>query len=640
MSNIVFTPAGGDYVFEIPEAGFTINDENSEFSDGIFVSWTYPFTLYFTDEEIRRFGRISDPSCKSKKRVIDGYLNVFGEVQPAKLNFLSAIGRETKCQLEYGVGALNVFDKKLSEIKFPDLPKGSYVTYDENGTPIYNQGDIYDHVDEVLAKTFPEIGYCFPRIYAPKKDFTDIFGKRYGGIGIYNWTNTSTGKIYRNDLASMSFYSFVKPLLFIPYILQQGFLEEKFKLKGDILEDPLLMHTALDHNTIAEEEIDYNFKSMQIINNGEITQNYVIQEDFEIAGLYLVSIVLPNNDATVFVQVLDESGAVLYSYFKSGVYQEDDQNGNINVPDTIYIFGDLPLLNQKTKVTYKITIDDLGYFGQTGNLFKAYLNPKYTLDSAKIYALRRDQNLAQYTPDVTFGELIKMVKVVGNYRMEIRNGNEIHFLKNHNRVPEDYSDISFSESELPEVVPTTIDYYVLKHNAPDEYNMTAMIVDETGIVVSGPKADEEYEDLIRNKEVTTLEITGYPLPMISSISDYVMPAGGNTVVELEETVSGMALVKYDGLDKQEGMADINNAGSYNEARLPGLYYVRYDNYVPNRLTADTVKWTFITQDPQVSRISSESTLYAYGVLHKIKNIVKTYYDGRICEVQLETQNRY
>lgn len=45
-SNIFFTETDGKFTIPIPEEGFTVNDENSEFTDGFFVSWSYPLPIF------------------------------------------------------------------------------------------------------------------------------------------------------------------------------------------------------------------------------------------------------------------------------------------------------------------------------------------------------------------------------------------------------------------------------------------------------------------------------------------------------------------------------------------------------------------------------------------------------------------
>ena len=54
-SKIFFSEKSGDFTINIPRTGFTINDANSEFSDGFFVYWTYPFEVYLSDELKRIF---------------------------------------------------------------------------------------------------------------------------------------------------------------------------------------------------------------------------------------------------------------------------------------------------------------------------------------------------------------------------------------------------------------------------------------------------------------------------------------------------------------------------------------------------------------------------------------------------------
>ena len=64
-SNIFFTEKEGKFTIPIPEEGFTTNNENSEFTDGFFVSWSYPISLFLNSELKRILGDLSNPNIQN-----------------------------------------------------------------------------------------------------------------------------------------------------------------------------------------------------------------------------------------------------------------------------------------------------------------------------------------------------------------------------------------------------------------------------------------------------------------------------------------------------------------------------------------------------------------------------------------------
>lgn len=613
-SNIFFTPRSGDYVLDIPEAGFTINDQNSEFSDGIFVNWTYPLTVFLTDEQIRIFGNPANPTSNNKKRKDDGFLYIYGELLPAKIYFQSSIMRETKCQFEIGVGSLDVFEKKLSEIDMGEFPVAAGQT-------------IYDFVDANLGKTYPEINYCFPNIFAPKKDFQDMTNNRYATLG-YNQINISTSKIHRSTLDPVFYGTFLKPTVFLLHMIKCGFETEGFEVTGEIFQDEDFNQTALNHNTIVEEEITYDVKKMSIFYSGIDPYNFTRKENFDIIGSYYVSVILPNQAPITRITVTNvDTNEELYYYEKIG--QEFDGE---TIPSHVSVIFELPVMMRKTTVEYKLQIGNVTDYG-VGKLFDMFLNPKFP-DFEKLFGARKSLKIAQFTPDITFGDLLKAIKKIGNYKMDIVNGNEINFKKVLNSYPTQYVDLEFSEQENKEVVNKTVDLFIFKHGAPEELKLPEMIITEGGVMYTGENAEDQ--PMTKNKNTETIEFGCYPMNMAVNF------IGGNTAMEEAEEVDGVALLKYTGwvYTGNPSAPVINNTQLLHTLKLPIVFHQRYQYNIHNRLTADTIKWKFYTKKPEAKKLSSGQTIFAYNCFHKAVSLVKTYMGNEILEVQLETLNRY
>lgn len=139
-SNIFFTEKEGKFTIPIPEEGFTTNNENSEFTDGFFVSWSYPISLFLNSELKRILGDLSNPNIQNSNFEVAGILSKFGEIFPSKMKIIAARNSEAKINFEFGIASLDVMDKKLSEI---DLG-------------IINTTDLYDYIDANLFENYDD----------------------------------------------------------------------------------------------------------------------------------------------------------------------------------------------------------------------------------------------------------------------------------------------------------------------------------------------------------------------------------------------------------------------------------------------------------------------------------------------------
>lgn len=193
---------------------------------------------------------LRDPRLDNAKFEISGFLTKYGEVFPSKMK-ISNVSFDAKINFEFGVASLDVMDKKLSEIDLGTIP-----------------GNIYDYIDANLFQSYPSTPVCFPRIRTPK-DYQEIIGPLYGGVGIFNETNPTTNKVYRNEFVStgQAIFNFIKPIVYFQHILKKGFESAGYDIKGDILTDEQLINIGFDHNNVADEELKKKLKGSLIILN-------------------------------------------------------------------------------------------------------------------------------------------------------------------------------------------------------------------------------------------------------------------------------------------------------------------------------------------------------------------------------------
>lgn len=599
-SNIFFTEKDGKFTIPIPEEGFTINDENSEFTDGFFVSWTYPLSLFLNSELRRIFGDLSNPMLSGGKFEISGILSKYGEVFPSKLRINNIKNGNAKINFEFGVASLDVMDKQLKDI---DL-----------GTVL--AANIYDYIDQNLFSSYPDTMVCFPRIRTPK-DYQAEIGPLYGGSNVFNDTNVDDNKIYRNEFVQngQAIFNFIKPIVYLLHILKKGFESVGYELRGDILTDPQFQKIGLDHNNIADVEIIQDVKRVPFILVGNATGGISINQT-SIIGAYSFYLVVPNDHSLLHIKISNgTTGTVLYEAYKNG--QHPPPFGlpvHPNYPPFTFVF---PVYS----VIYPIVIEmNLSNYtsgiGANGEAFVAYLNPVGS-SNKKAYQLPENFILNQYVPESTFLNVLKSVKTIGNYYFLIEN-NVISMNKIKNVLPSVVKDFTFSEQEDVEIISNDRKGYILRYDAPEEFNFFDNLYDKDGFVKSQKKIEENQYDL--------KEISAYPLPLNSFYR--------NAADEVKEDVEGLAMVNY------SGTKNTNNPDNMSGFSIDEIYLTNYKNWMSGRLNSIPLKWAFFTKNPIAFNLKASDCIYAYSQFNKIISFQERHHLNNIIEIEIQTENRY
>lgn len=595
-SNIFFTEKDGKFTIPIPEEGFTSNDENSEFTDGFFVDWSYPLNLFMNAEFKRYLGDIGNPHLSKRKMSIAGILSKYGEIFPSKMKIISTKNSEAKLNFEFGVASLDVMEKKLSEIDLGII---------ETTT------GIYDYINANLFETYPDSPVCFPRIYTPE-DYAEKFGGFYGGTNVFNNTNHDNNLIYRNEFGEFgqAIYNFIKPIVYLQHILKKGFESVGYELAGDILTDTQFYNIGFNHNNIADIEVKRDIKRVPY--NYDLVGIGTVSETFDIIGSYYFSM-LVDNDYSFLQMVVTrlDTNEVLYEAFKDG-----HDHGSVDV--SIEFIQLLPAFTVTTKVKIEITLTEAGSVNPSGELFIACLNPQGGGTDKKAFYLPDNLILNKYVPDTSFLEVVKNVKDLGNYSVTLQN-KTVLMNKIKNSLPEVVENFIFSEQEDVEILENEVKPVVLSFDAPEEFGFLQYLYDENGFV----RNDVE----IKSDDYDERKYIAYPLPITKALYRNVV----NQVVEQND---GLPMIRYSGLKAT------NNADDLDDFSIPKIYENNIGNSILGRLNSSVFKWQFSTTNPLAFSLKSTDCIFAYSAYHKIKSIVKKHHLNNIIEIDILTENRY
>lgn len=605
MNSIIFYEKNENFKLEISRNGFTINETNQDFSEDLVAGWSYPFEEYLTDEIIRIYGNPSNMNLENPRRKDYGTVWQEGIAYPGCLKFIGCINKKIKLQLEFGYSSLEVFEKKINELDLDVIPLGF---------------DYYWHGTAVLKK-FPEVNINFPAVEV--KRFNDE-EKIYTRRGVYN-NYKNGGFLSSYDPVDNVNYA-IKPFVYLFHILQRGFKSENLILAGDILKDPELRYSLLNHSNIPFEKREYLSEKKAMVTlipdpakfyagqRYQVTQEVTISDT--ILGGYYFSVLEDGDKIVAFnaeLKCTDYLGVVTtYNLNLS----ETQTMGQVDVQKL------LPEFTTWTSIVLKISVT-IEYEGRGNDVkknFSVFLLPTGDSPGYSFQWKTLDIRAKDYVPDITFGNLINAIRKARKYKMII-SGNYVYFMKNYDNF-NTAKDLSFSESDQKEVFVNEREAYIVKLGSPEEYEHQKYLVTTTEIKTEFDDSENDFE---------TMEIGAYPLPVTvaNAASDDVI-----TAVELVEENSMVSLIRYEGLQ-----GGFNRCLTMNTFLVPSIYGSYYNDWVQNRLTSIPAQWKFYSDNFVLRDLVATDKIYCYGTFHVIKDLQKKFIGENTYEIDIKTENK-
>ena len=223
-------------------------------------------------------------------------------------------------------------------------------------------------------------------------------------------------------------------------------------------------------------------------------------------------------------------------------------------------------------------------------------------------------NLKNSVPDMTFGELVNVIKNWRNYDLTFENGTAImnRIVIDKSKEPEDFREF---EIEDPYRSKNDKKSFNLKFPEVDGLNVEDIYFDENGYSLNQTKLP---------KDNTEIPINGFCLPITTFRAI-------TTAKAFQENTTLM-LVYYDGLNSQGDNHAKNPDGLHGTALAESV-----KDWFLNRLTNFTFKWTFTASRSKIRKFNIRSEIYAYGKKHWIKSWVKNSISDKSYSIEIETE---
>lgn len=610
------------FSIDLSASDTSFTEENPRFKDSIWTKYTLPISVYYDRDFLTNVGQYSSFTNENLPKYVDGIHIFEGKMMKGKLEFVEFYNHYAKIQIDSGFEELPNFDKKLEDLPLLEM----------------EVEDIYAHAEEVCKKKYPDTNYNFPKLYTDAYSL-DSDGFKYFDSFINNRrliVERSVMEFPKNEIVETTnnnqIYwdcinrNIIHPLPYVLYILKTGFADAGFELKGEILTDETLINKCIysgkDYHTTGEqkehiikvfaEENDRTFDK-----GGQQYASFIKSVKITAPGKYRVAldIFLKQGLGTICIKKNENQIAE----YTNPTTNKEYFNNTDNVIDVTIEEAEKGV-NIEVKIERLATNDiqqKRGYEGIFG-IARIELRPirqHKTDGSAVPFIINANRvNIKRAVPDITFGELVNIIKNWRNYDLTFENG---VVTMDRIKIDKSIDPMDFREFEIENPMRKKNDKTAFHFKFPevDDAKDASILIDEQGTHIN-PVAIP--------KNTTEISINGMVLPRFSFRAT-------TTAKALKEN-NMLLLVEYKG-------TEINGTNNtIREDRLHGKAFAdSVKDWYMNRLTNFSFKWSFICKKSSLRNFNIRSSIFCYQKKHWIKSWTKRTISPKLYSVEIETE---
>lgn len=624
-----------DFKLDLTYLNVTFTEENPWMKDDFSTEFSIPFDIYLDSELSKKSGFQSHYNANSNKTIFNGWLDKDGELSKAVLKFLNIKGNQITASINAGIDNFPSFEKKLSELNLE----------------IKSVSDIIVDANEVIAKSYPDTNYNFLMVHTDKYDPTSDEWNGFGKI-INNYDSGAflTNALVVDDLDLIR--NIMQPFPYLIHILKAGIADSGKTLAGDILEDFELNRALVfrDGEYFAQtikEEIPAvyktnEYKALAFQNNGYQYVNYTKEITVPRKGDYTLfgdieSVVYTWNPlladdgkrrSSVVISVQKVHLGVTTTIWSLNLSRQGDgdrqirkliRTDSLDVPvsfeagDILRIIKTEPQRDQDPPET-----PDNPEALSLKLIPNRYRNP----DGSPILTVLNlnEINLTKVVPDMTFGELIKIIKNLKNYEF-IPDGDLVYMNKIQKKLnrnlAKNLTDFEIDEPERAFHEDREYELAFTDGSANETYKYDSVLIGSSTVLV---------KNYIAKTTVNSIRIDALPLPVIAR-------NGVTTSYNFEDQPSKLRLVFK---KEQEGGAPV---GFWNEKMtIPKLYENDYKDWIDFRINSVAWNWGFVVSVEKFREITIQTLLYAYQNYHVFSQIEKERLNSMYWRITAKTES--
>ena len=487
---IVFQTSN-NHKIDLSKFNVSLTEESSLFTDNIYKSYSVPFTIPAEEELLEKLGlpqldNITDVNTSVRGKLLLPYtyydaILFLGEIE----------GSQIECSLSFGDQELPVYDRKLKDLPWP--------------VQLITQGYTLEFAGKV-ANTWPTVPYNFPRVYDPsikdKSGYESFKGfiNNNTGIGpVFNEVdNSGEEPVYHN-------YNVLAPFPYLLEILRFGYAQEGKTISGELFEDEIMKQALYIPENFLEKFRGSEYTAFSFSTPSEVQSQEI--------GIYERRFT-PEKIGTYEVDYKLNIDPVTAAFFEFSIYQEDPLQSYKRT-----ILFEASSTNNRVRLSEKLKINVTSETQFHPIVIEMKLNYKadsiagmnqfeYSYAAGKLNEFPSSFSLADFVPDMTFGEYVNELKNWLNLDIDVQEGKvEINYTQN-SILKKQREDHKHLEIPNPKKKHNSNRFYKLNYANGEQvfYNSNGQVfseLDEKGADVITIEMDVQPAVVEQNKDVIT-----------------------------------------------------------------------------------------------------------------------------------------
>ncbi len=592
---MIIFQTSNNHKIDLSKFNVSLTEESSLFTDNIYKSYSVPFTIPAEEELLEKLGlpqldNITEVSTSVRGKLILPY------VYYDAVLFLGEIaGSKIECSISFGEQELQVYDRNLKDLPWPVqlVALSGYST----------------EVNSKIPASWPEVAYNYPRIYNPKIKDSSGYESFQGFVNNHNGTNPIFNSIDNAGAEPVyNNYNVLAPFPYLLEILRFGYLQEGKAVTGELFEDEIMKQTLYMPENFLEKYRGSEYLAFSFSTPSEVIDNKT--------GIYERRFI-PDKTGTYEVDYKLNIDPVTAAFFEFRVYQEDAANPEIQTS-----ILKATSTNNRVRLSEKIKINVTSETQFNPIVITLKLNYRaasissmnqfeYSFSEGKLNEFPSSFSLADFMPEMTFGEYVNELKNWLNLDVDVQEG----------QVAINYTQNSILQKQRNNHKHLADPDVKKKHNTNRFYRLTyangeQVFYNRNGQVFS--ELDEKGVDLI-------------------SIEMDVQPA---VVEQNEDVITAVAPASRAGIDfcifkspgALENTCDPETAKELSQQKNLDKHWREWLKY---RVHSKTFKESFECSVHE--RININELSFKYNELHVIKKLQRKFISENVMSIDAETE---
>lgn len=603
-----------DFTLDLTGKALNWTEENSWFLPDFVLNSTFPSDLDYTEDPyFLIFKNYNDFNPITR---YDGQLQKSnGKLSPAYLE-IEESGERLKFTIRDGIESFPTWNKLISQLPLGTVnpPEGMLL-----------------HAMGIIPQTFPSVNYNFPAIqcldlYKDLQTFNEAFH------GYYNKLNFDGTAFIPNievpELNTFANHNIVYPMPYWIHVLRKGVEDAGYSLQGDIISDPDFLKAVMPIR-----KIDFAERPETV--EWFVGESDVVDSDGNLRAYQSEISLLPNTRYRIKGNLYYVSGQAPFQFlYWARFMMQNNTVWSVHLPtNPSQCIVDFIIEPSPTERTLVFQGNWFLFTSNMPDVFEGFIIPThiYEEDGTLVPAIANFNNvdLAAQLPEITFGDLVKILKAWKNYDFDLKEGKVVVMnLIEKEMVRDNPVDLRQFCVRTPKRKYEQQGSYIVRFSEENEEHPFVM----TFVSLDTVQTSINENDFPKNDHTQDIIINAVPLPVLPMAP--IGPGDGNmlTAKMITDDPSKPCLVLYDGLNS-EGMNWTKPPDDLLTPVLVERYWFRFMMFM---IKSILFSWKMEGLISEFANLTRKSIVFAYNNFMVVK-VLNRKQRGKTEEIEIEAR---